>query len=589
MTFRYRGRALIAVLAIGASGLLWACERDSLVAPRRLQPDNPSAHDWNAPNSVTAQLTANVYNGGGETDSPLGQYPTETIVNVVASGFVVQHDNFNYYPDWNFGPGGRTNAPPQVAVVVVRTDGTSYPVVFPFNNNQDTDSLTIDLKAGYSIQKVGRDPVTSGLRRWPWYINNQYVYCDTWTNPPCYTFSGGHTIQITPIAASFWASADSSDYAIGSTAMIKMTITPATINVGGTATATPVQIDSSMWAPAADSLGGDAADTVPLNACINARHIGADYACDHAVNGAGTLTIIGHANGTRQVQRVQIKVRNPALLLTANPAALSKAGDTVTFTPRWSDGAPITSVVGWSWQPDTLPSLMGPACGTSDVTCLRAVPQVGTMFVTVSRDGRQRTARVHVAIVPCPFNNPFLDDPAVRAGFADLWNSSNAGNSDTTSRREKRIFFYSDNRGRYSYQLSYSTGNNTPCKALGETEPAPPVGTIRVADGHDHPFQNQDSLPSNCKFPDDTAGAPPHYHKYDTGKFGGPSEQDWLITKGGGMASWVIDKTTLYRMDPNVEVDSSLVSGQYEYSVKPNFSNYLETFSRVGPNGCVRF
>jgi hypothetical protein len=237
--------------------------------PRRLQPNEPASRDWNAPNHVNAQLTIDATTGGGTTSSPLGVYDTHTIVIVTASGYVVQHDNFGFSADLNWGPGGRANTtnPPKVAVIEAWSNG-SRAWQFAFNNNQASDTLTLDMQAGHSIQSVVRD-ATPGLRHWPWYQywTNTYVYCDTYTNPPCYTFSGGHTIDITAPSATFTAQADSGTYSIGSTATITMTRAPLTIN----GISTPMQVDSVLWAPAADSVGGDAADTSSANACTNFR------------------------------------------------------------------------------------------------------------------------------------------------------------------------------------------------------------------------------------------------------------------------------------------------------------------------------
>ena len=350
----------------------------------------------------------------------------QTVIQVIASGYVLQHDNFGAYPDFNWGPGSRAAGLTSAVVDEAFPNGTATTVGFNYNNNQVADTITMMMFPGYSLYKAQRG-LTSGLRRWPWYNGYTYYWCDTYTNPPCYTFSGSYLISVSAPAATFTAVSDSSTYGSGSTAEIFMTRSPLTV----AGLSTPLQVDSALWQAAADSLGGDAADTVPLNACSNYRWVSTDYACDHAVKGSGTMTIIGHANGYRVTRQVGIAVRDPALTLSADPSATAP-GDTVWFTPRWSDGAPVV-VSSWKWLPDTLPNLIsqdGGDCTAAEVVCKKPIRQTGWMYVTATRNGKQRTAHARVTMLckaafPDPtVNDPVLDNGAIRKAFMNLLNKS---------------------------------------------------------------------------------------------------------------------------------------------------------------------
>lgn len=381
-----------------ASGVLTYACTDLMNPRRRPEQAQPPLRNWDQPDAPTAVLTPSATNGGGSVDLN-ASFPVTTVVDVIATGYVVQHDNFAFYPDNNLAPGGDVSGTPMVSVIERFANGATSAFVFPFNNRLSADTITMVMNPGTSILSAARNP-SSGLRRWPWYQywTYQYIYCDTYTNPPCYTFSGSHTVSVVPKQASYSARADSSLYSIGETATIGMTTTPGAM----AGSRTPIQVDTAQWVPDPDSLGGNSDDSVRVIGCTNYRwsdptnNSGSDWLCDHAIVGAGTLTLIGHANGFRQSPSVHIGVRDPRLTLDANRSRVH-AGDTVVFTPSWSDG--ITPVpYAWKWFPDSLPQPNQPDCGQAYLTCSQTVRVSGTMKVWVMRAGIKRAASKHVTV-----------------------------------------------------------------------------------------------------------------------------------------------------------------------------------------------
>ena len=373
--------------------VIGAC--NDVSAPRRsLQQTPPISRDWITPDAPSAYFAVDpLYGGYSDSTALISHFPEQTTVYLIGSGFSVRHDVSGMNQ-----PDGTYNAY-SVSLQEVMPNGSTQWITFPNNGGQASDTVVWSFIPGSSLTKVVRpswSPSNLTIRNVLW--NGHWINCSP-TTTPCYTFSGGQTISVVPIPASFTARSDSATYAIGSTAKIAMTTSPLLI----LGSHTPIHIDSALWAPAADSLGGDAADTIPLSGCSNYRwddmYHAVDWLCDHPVKGAGLLTLIGHANGYRVAAPVPISLSGPTLKLTVNRPR-THVGDTVTFTPSWSDGAAIV-VSSWKWKPDSLPNLItqdGGDCTSSQTTCTRPIRQNGTMFVTVTRNGRQRTARARVTV-----------------------------------------------------------------------------------------------------------------------------------------------------------------------------------------------
>lgn len=420
-------RVVFVGLTIGTAAvvaLIGAC--NDVNAPRRqLSQASPIARSWDAPDAPSASFTVDrLYGGYSDSTTLIARFPEKTFVYVIGTGFSVRHDVSG------MNQADQTFNANSVSLTVLNANGTTRTITFGDNGKQVSDTISPAftlMDAGSTLWKVYRPSWNaSNLTITNLFWNGHWINCSP-TTTPCYTFEGGQTISVVAPHASYTAHADSQSYGVGSTATIHMPVSPSRIS----GNVTPVQVDSALWTAAPDSLGGDAADTIPLNACGNYRWDAqvTDYLCDHTVKGAGTLTLIGHANGYRMAPQVPIAVSGPTLTLTAKPNAIA-AGDSVTFTPKWSDGYAITVATnGWKWKPDTLPNLIsqdGGDCTSSQTTCRKPIRQNGWMYVTVLRNGKQRTAKAQVTVSPCP--NPdgdkILDEPIVRSKFVSMLDST---------------------------------------------------------------------------------------------------------------------------------------------------------------------
>lgn len=163
-------------------------------------------------------------------------------------------------------------------------------------------------------------------------------------------------------------------------------IRPSVATLGGLAT--PYQLDTASWVPDPDSAGGIASEARYTGACTG----GVD--CVRTIGGSGTIRLVAHVNG--KGFEASYHISTPLLSLGASPEQFD-AGDSVTFTPKWSDEAPITGVqvVGWQWTPGALPATTT-GCGAGTATCGRRVYQSGEMTVAAVRGGITHSAKVHV-------------------------------------------------------------------------------------------------------------------------------------------------------------------------------------------------
>lgn len=290
------------------------------------------------------------------------------------------------------------------------------------------------------------------------------------------------------------------------------------------------------------------------------------------MNGAGTITLIGHANGYRMAPQVPISITGPTLKLTATPHEVA-AGDTVTFTPTWSDGYAITIATnGWKWKPDTLPNLIsqdGGDCTSSQTTCIKPMRQNGWMYVTVLRGGKRRTAKARVTVVPrCQTGDPILDSPAVQQVLRQLWKHSNPDDGITNNRREQAAVIYRNpTTGEYSAMEWPNPTYNTPCRSgpgNPAVSPAPPMEWI-VAQVHTHPFHAFDGLPYNCTGKLD----PGQWAFYDPVTNGGPSKADWEQIDSfrawdanftdRKIPEYVIDQDYIYKGNPDTPKQDRLL------------------------------
>src|SRR6266576_2768657 len=93
MIWRRASVIVAVVVATAIVALMGACTADRLGAPR-LRPDSTLVRNWSQPDNLSTQLSIDPSNGGGETSPGLGDYPVDTKLYVIASGYVVRHDNY---------------------------------------------------------------------------------------------------------------------------------------------------------------------------------------------------------------------------------------------------------------------------------------------------------------------------------------------------------------------------------------------------------------------------------------------------------------------------------------------------------------
>jgi hypothetical protein len=373
----YRIRALCSIVV---AVIVVACRTD-LTQPNGGR-DRPTGaqtplHDDESPASVTVSIPLDPATGGGTLDSTTvyaAKYPTW--VKVLATGGTVTFTS-------NFPVLGLTS--PQTITqgdntVLNYTDASHdfYSVRF------GTNPQYIYLNGGASrIGGGGR----SGLTPFSYHgtLSGTRVDCGP---PPsnaslCGTFTGdAGSFTITRLASSLNLTADSASASPGSTVPIRALASPSTVD----GLSIPVVVDSSRWVPDPDSLGGDPSDT-GYTCSFNP--------CNKEMFGPGTMHVIAYVNGARQEDSVHI--RSPGLSVIALPARVH-AGDTVTFTPRWSDGA-LPSVNGWTWTADS-GTTHPPSCGSGNNPCKGPIQESGSMSVGVYRNGLLRYAKVHVAVGP---------------------------------------------------------------------------------------------------------------------------------------------------------------------------------------------
>jgi hypothetical protein len=186
-------------------------------------------------------------------------------------------------------------------------------------------------------------------------------------------------------------------------------------------------------------------------------------------------------NGLRITKSVHIGA--PYLTLAAIQKS-GPAGRTVTFTPRWSDGAAVSGAT-WTWAPDTAPG-QTIACSGSPAICQSIIRNNGTMVVHVTRGGVTRTANAHVTNIPCPQNDSIVDNEETRMGLAFLFESNHG--PVWQNRREQTGFLYLDTlTGAYSFMADLDPTRGTPC-STDVVLPTAPANSRLIAILHPHPL-----------------------------------------------------------------------------------------------------
>lgn len=204
--------------------------------------------------------------------------------------------------------------------------------------------------------------------------------------------------------------------------------------------------------------------------------------------------------------------------LSANRYVVQADGD-VTFKGRiipdtvGGIAMPYTGV-SWSWTADSAGG-DNPAsnCGPT-LTCTTGIPRSGTMRLSVTVNGVEKSQTVHIRVLPCPTGVPELDSLPFLDAMKTAWDSSYP-NGPPQDRRERTWSVDCNSHGE-CVTTQNPVGSATPCHSAWPPG-NPDTSMHRAGDGHTHPFypgpMTDDTLPDNCprgpNTPTDPRGAAP--------------------------------------------------------------------------------
>jgi hypothetical protein len=375
---------LVAALVSAGSLAIGSCT-DNTVAPIRRAPIAPPEKNAGAGNAqtLTYTLSADPVDGSAYLSVPDSiRFKHLSWVHAVASGSVRRVAT---YP-WTEVPNDTTFDASQ---------GFSY-VDIGSGNKVYIGTTPVDMEliyySGYQapagVGFLGHGAGTIDLDN---YAPPGYPHVDCGRNKPihCETYSGSITITITPYHSDLMLTADSTTYHPGSIASFNLFLSPTTVN----GHALPYTADSSWWVPDSDTAGGDPSEQAMSGPGLAA--MGNPSTGHRVIVGSGTMSVSGWVNGEWQKKSVHLGA--PALKLTTNTSRV-RPGDSVTFTPSWTDGASVSAgnITGWTWTP-AVPPGHSTTCATV-MPCKAKIQDAGTMKVSVTRNGVTRTAKADVGI-----------------------------------------------------------------------------------------------------------------------------------------------------------------------------------------------
>ena len=299
----------------------------------------------------------------------------------------------------------------------------------------------------------------------------------------------------------------------------------------------PVAVDSMHWVPDSATSGGESTE-LPADGTTECQSAYLP-ACKRKIVGSGTFSLAAWVNGRLITKSVHIDAL--FLRLRAKPQ-FGAAGDTVRFTPQWSDGDTVlaSTVQGYSWTADTLPGRTA-GCGAV-ASCLSTVYESGVMVVTVQRNGVTRTAKVHAVRVPCPTGDSLLDNPELRSNLAYLDEARFASTSPGNRLETGAYLYWNIYTGEFMGMIGVGNAA-TACSWNDQPWPTAPTHWIGIVRGHSHPYDPKiDTLPVGTVCGTRTLRRPstPDY---------GPSPADDSVAMGDGAPSFIVDADSIYRTD----------------------------------------
>lgn len=366
-----------ATVLLGATTIALIAACSELASPPRptLKSPVPARHDAGLGNGRTLSYTvqANDTTGGGVHVIPDSDQFRHTMwLHVTATGTITRTPSYPWMEDPNsvksWGPNTAT---------IDRGSGWGSVVV----GDTGVDILvTSGGPASVSIQSHDPGRIDFDNYQPPGYPT---VTCGTMYPNLCNHYSGSMSFTITPLSSDLMVTLDSGTYTPGSIAGANVALSAFVVS-GHTI---PYETDSSWWSPDDPSDPLDSAVSGPAyTAC------GDPAPCQRRVRGSGTLSIAGWVNGVWRLKTAHVTA---ATLDVSPKAAMVHAGDPVTFSATWSNGASTANAV-WSWTPDG-PSGTTAACAPGS-TCATHVHESGTMKATITRGGVTRTAQAHVTV-----------------------------------------------------------------------------------------------------------------------------------------------------------------------------------------------
>ena len=442
--------------------------------------------DWSAPASGSASVTVESRYGSGTTylwDRNL-VYPAQTVIRVDVSGYVAQSSRFPLTTSSHLGPGGN-------ASIGVWYPGNYY---LPYTVNGDPAAqsarIYITMGAGSQIGSVGRAGYGNDTHPGTLGTDGSTVWCGPpYTTDYCYTYSGGSSFTITPLASTLDVRLDSGIVNPGNSASVTISASPTQVE-GYTM---GVLVDSIKWWPDPVSSHGIPSEA-SNNACTSITST-PPIKCTRTIMGSGTFHVVAHVNGKVSTQDAHVAIRDKTLSLTASPNAVHSPFQPVTFTPRWADGYAV-QVKTWAWVADTTDDETVP-CASGMAVCITGIWHSGTMIVTVTRDGADSTARAHVTVSLCATGNAVVDDPTVRDAMWRSWSKSGAETGAAPEDRRENLFAVYERSNGVRYVVDLPVTNQTAC-GVDLSIASLQTGDVLIALVHPHPVPYHSYWPDNC-------------------------------------------------------------------------------------------
>jgi len=386
----------------------------------------------------------------------------------------------------------------------------------------------------YTAQLIVKGTGTVGWDRGP---VTDLAFCDKPGLPPCFVFTGSHTVSITPEPVNFDVTANPTTANYKDTVTVTATVSPGqvgTLNV-------PWTIDSVKWAPAFGT------QTSPCQWSDFVTSNPGTRTCRKPFTRTGTLTVFATVNGVAAQKALTITVTPPQLNVTAAPASVTPSQN-VTFTASVTPSTITWNLSTWTWRPDSGTGGISAPCNWWEKTCSRGMSKSGWMRATAIIGEYTLNDSAHVSVVPCLTNDSILDDSRIRRKLSQAWNNSNS-NATASQRLEQWGMRVRLPDGRIVDSNFTNLPGATPCKAFDEQLFNPnSIGTVLLT-WHTHPFKPATKgfsawipAPPGELLPIGPAGCPTGQNG---GAFPGPSDAD----KNHPYQQIIVDKTNAYWID----------------------------------------